>query len=265
MKTLYLRAAIWLCCGIHVLLGGNKILIQCDLSLHSESSSNLFWAKPTGLFAKAGPSDCGGEGESQGGCFLQGIVSVWVSYLQGAAVPHGLFFAPMRDTKARLTTPLFPFLRFSVRMHCVRACTRVCVRVLVQCTHALAACSFCDRWSAAHAQITGPILLKSGLCTLSSSLFISVPNSPNVLAQRQSPYLTALFLKQFEVRILERALLMFNPPQEWWFGADNREMGGITREYVGWKGKWRDDKTIRVTVAKEGRCLSEAAVARGKR
>lgn len=58
------------------IVGGNKILIQCDLSLHSESSSKLFRAKPTGLFVKAGPSDCGGEGESQGGCFLQGIVSV---------------------------------------------------------------------------------------------------------------------------------------------------------------------------------------------
>lgn len=44
-----------MCCGIQILLGDNKIFIQCGLSLHSESSSELFLDKPTGLFVKAGP------------------------------------------------------------------------------------------------------------------------------------------------------------------------------------------------------------------
>lgn len=85
----------------------------------------------TYLFVCKGRPQClGGKGKSEGGCFLQGIVSVWVSYLQGAAVPHSLFFAPTCDTEARLTTPLFPFPRFSVCI-CIKLCVSVCVRVRV--------------------------------------------------------------------------------------------------------------------------------------
>lgn len=178
-------------------------------------SSKTYW-----FVCKGRPQCCGGEGKSQGGCFLRGIVSVWVSYLQGAAVPHSLFFAPMCDTEAQLTTPLFASFRFSVRI-CIKLC--VCPCACAVRTHTLAACSCCDRWSAAHAQITRPILLKSGLCSLSSSRSLLVPLSPNVLAQCQSPYLTDRFLKQLEVRILDRAVQICNPPLEWWFKAASPE------------------------------------------
>lgn len=124
IKCCVLSTLIWLC--IQISLGDKEILIQCGRSLHSESSSALFWAKPTGLFVEAGPRFCGGERKSQGGGFLQGIVSVWVSYLQGAAVPHSLFFAPMCDTEARLTTPLFPSLRFFSAHLFQIVCARVC-------------------------------------------------------------------------------------------------------------------------------------------
>lgn len=134
----------------------------------------LFIAKPPCLFCEGRLRSLGGKTASQGGCFLEGIVSVWVPYLQGAAVPHGLFFALMCGTEVQLTTPLFLSLRF-------RACALVsnCVSLsqhpvcmCAQCV--LAACSCCDRWSAAHAQINRPTLLKSGLCLLSKSLSLSL-------------------------------------------------------------------------------------------
>lgn len=60
-------------------------------------------------------------------------------------------------------------LCFHVHMPvCVLGCVSKCVS---------AACSRCDRWNAAHAQINRPTLLKSGLCLLSNSVSLSAPHS----------------------------------------------------------------------------------------
>lgn len=55
---------------------------------------------------------------------------------------------------------------------CVPGCVSKCV--LAVC---FVCCSCCDRWSAAHAQINRPTLMKSGFCLLSISLSLSVPVS----------------------------------------------------------------------------------------
>lgn len=115
----------WLCSGIQVLSGETEILIQCGLSLHSESSSKLFLAEPTGLFVRQAPV-LRWWGEESGRLFSLGYcVSLSGAPAGCCCVPHSLFFAPTCDTEARLTTPL-----------CVCMCVSCCVRVCVLRMHA---------------------------------------------------------------------------------------------------------------------------------
>lgn len=135
--------------------------------------------------------------------FFQSVVL----YLQGDVLPHSLFFASTSDMEVQQTTPLFlpPLIRERfVRLCCcilfsVFSCERAFVPGRVS-EYVLAACfvccSCCDRWSAAHAQINRPTLMKSGFCLLSNSLSLSASQSPYVFLFCLSHYFTSLSLNQ---------------------------------------------------------------------
>lgn len=123
-----------------------------------------------------------GKQESMGVCFNLGVVPAGCCF---ATQSIFCFDVRCRGTadNAPVSSPLtssvccyqFVYLCRSI-LFCVSMCTCLCVLGCVsKCV--LAACSRCDRWSAAHAQINRPTLLKSGLCLLSNSLSLSAPHS----------------------------------------------------------------------------------------
>lgn len=191
--------------------------------------------------------------------FVERIVSVWVLYLQGAVLPHSLFFASMWDTEVQPTTPLFLPLWCQACgfvcwyqfvclcrciLFCVFGCTCLCALgcvskcVLAAC---FVCCSCCDRWSAAHAQINRPTLMKSGFCLLSNSLSLSVPHSLYVFLLCFSLNFTALSLNQGHIGIQRELCRIATIP--WRDGQ--RETGG-RREDGDWAGcKARDWKVTR--------------------
>lgn len=108
---------------------------------------------------------------------------------------------------------------------CVYACVLGCVSksVLAAC---FVCCSCCDRWSAAHAQINRPTLMKSGFCLLSLSL--SVLHSLYAFLLYHSLPVTSLSLNQGHIRDSEKTVQNCNHPLERW----GRETGG---RWVGYK------------------------------
>ncbi len=110
-------------------------------------------------------------------------------------------------------------------LFCVFACTCLCVLgrvskcVLAAC---FVCCSCCDRWSAAHAQINRPTLMKSGFCLLSNSLSLSVSHSLYVFLLCLSLYFTALSLNQGHTGIQRELCRIATVP--WRDGQ--RETGG---------------------------------------
>lgn len=92
-------------------------------------------------------------------------------------------------SKVQPTTPLsLRICRFVCLYQCAtvsRVHMHTCLCVLGSVSKCvLAACfvcrSCCDRWSAAHAQINRPTLIKSGSCLVSNSVLLSVPRSASI-------------------------------------------------------------------------------------
>lgn len=154
--------------------------------------------------------------------FAEGIVSVCVLYLQGDVLPRSLFFTSRHGGTADNAPVSSPLIFYSVwicvslSLHLVFSCERACVCVCVpgcvsKCVLAacFVCCSCCDRWSAAHAQINRPTLMKSGFCLLSLSLCVS-----SLPLSSSSYYFPAYSLKQGHVDIQREVCSVATIPLE---------------------------------------------------